>query len=322
MAKTQSKVVLVTPAMAENWLMHSLFERQRKIASWQVLRLSIEMQNGRFIAGTQIHFGVLDGKNKLLNGQHTLAAIVKFGKPVELTILSTTVENVDHLGLLYGRHDRHRGRTPHDAFAGMALAEKLELSEPEINSFATGLRHVVNDFRRLSVTTNVEIATSPDYLSAKMEEWSKVARCYFDAVRDARIGLKAAFRRGPVVAIGLATFKHQEEKAKEFWCGAASDDGLLKYDPRRVLNNFLLANSSSHGDVLTYMRNIAGAWNHFFQQEELQFLRPSGMGKLGVTILGTPYKARHRAGAAVENDDDEKPKASRPVQGELGDVRL
>lgn len=317
MRNARSETTLVTPAMAETWLSQANYERQRRRTEWQVTRLAMEMEAGRFIAGSQIHFGVLDGKLHLLNGQHTLGGIVKSATAVLLSILYTDVDNEKELGELYGRHDRHRGRTPHDAFLGMGLAAELGLEDVEINSLAPALKWVAFSFRRPSVTLNPQVQ-STDWLAEQMREWSPVATTYFDFVRDARHGMKAAFRRAPVLAIGLAATKHQAAKAAEFWRGAVDDEGLTKYDPRRALNQYLAQNRSGYGSALVYMRNVAATWNKFFDGEEVMFLRPGDTGKLGVTIKGTPYKAfkPQAKGAATEDEATVETYYRQTVSGE------
>jgi len=290
------RIVTVTPAMAEEWLSHNLWNRQRKRAEWQVDRLAIEMEKGRFTPGTQIHFGVLNGDPKLVNGQHTLGAIVKYGAPIQLSVLYTDVADEKELGALYGRHDRHRGRTPHDAFLAAGLSHELNLSEQEVNSFGSGLKFVLMDFRRPSVNLDVEISASVDRLADEMRQWQPAAGMYFEAVREARHGMRGTYRRAPVVAVGLVTFQHQPSLATEFWAGAAGDDALGRNDPRRALNSFLATSTSGHGDPINYMRAVANAWNKFYDRDDLQFLRPGDQGRMGITIKGTPYKSKKRDG--------------------------
>lgn len=322
MTEPKNELVLVTPAIAEGWLNHANYERQRKRADWQVQRLAMEMEAGRFIVGSQIHFGVLNGRLKLVNGQHTLAAIVKSGVPIELTVLYTTVADEKELGQLYGRHDRHRGRTPHDGFLGMGLSAEIGLEEVEVNAFAPALKWILTGFRRPSVSNHPELG-SLDYMAEEMTKWGVHARIYFDCVRDARHGMKAAYRRAPVVAVGIATVRYKKDRAREFWSGAVADDGLHKLDPRRALNQFLAQNSSGYGDPVIYMRNIAGAWNKFYENGELQFLRPGDSGKVGVTIRGTPFKAaKLKSAVNVGPADIADPPSPRPTQGELGESRV
>lgn len=319
MKAVRSELVTVTPQMAEQWLSHANYERQRKRAEWHVNRLAGEMEKGRFVAGTQIHFCLLGGKLKLVNGQHTLAAIARSGIPITLNVLHTQVESEAELGQLYGRHDRHRSRTPHDAFLGMGLAAELELSEQEVNAFASGLKWVLANFRRYSVHHgDVEISTSLDFLAEHMRDYASYARRYFEFVREARHGMKGAFKRSPVVAVGLVTIKHQPDKAKDFWSGCADDDALVRLDPRRALNVFLSKNTSGHGDPVQYIRHVAGAWNKFYESGTLQLLRPGDSGKIGVTIKGTPYKAVD----PYSSKGNARETTLRPDQGGLGEVRV
>lgn len=319
----RSELITVTPQMARGWLEHNNYERQRRRAEWQVDRLVIEMRKERFLPGTQIHFGVLGGQMKLLNGQHTLAAVAKSGLPQSLNVLYTPVETDAELGILYGRHDRGRGRTPHDAFLGMGLSERLNLTDRETNSFGSAVRIVLGGFRVVSVHTNVEIATSVDLAAETMADWEPAAALYFEAVREARPGMKSAYRRAAVAAVGIVTMRYQEAKATQFWSGAADDDALGRSDPRRTLNDFLAKNAAKVGDRITYARHIASAWNKFYTEDDLTVLRPIDAGKIGITIRGTPFKALKRSGASVENDmsDPPEPKARQGVLGEGFEAR-
>lgn len=315
MKSPRSELIFVTPAMAEHWLSHCLYERQRRRAEHHVQRLKIEMEKGRFIAGTQIHFGVINGKLFLVNGQHTLAALVRYGQPLELSVIYTPVESEDELGKLYGRHDRHRSRTPHDAYLGMGLGQELDLPENEINAFGPALKFVLSGFRRISVSTAPELSTSTDLLADEMRKWVIHAKNYFVLAREAPHGTKAIFRRSPVVAVGLVTFRDQKEQAEKFWTGVIQVDGLHTNDPRRVLNAFLLLNASRTIHPITYIKHIATAWNRFMEGAEVVFLRASDLNKIGVTLKGTLIKAQRTSG----NEAPDDPLASPAIQMTLGD---
>lgn len=308
MEQPTSELRLVTPDQAQHWLTECLYERQRERQQWQINRLAIEMERGRFVAGTQIHFGVLDGHWKLVNGQHTLAAIVQTGLSITLGILQTPVRNKVELGQLYGRHDRHRSRTPHDVFAGMGLSSDLGLLESQTNAFGAALRFVLSDFQRPSIRRDIEMAKSLDYLAAKMAEWAPTARLYFDAISPANGVMKPKFNRSPVIAIGLATMLDQQERAEAFWRGAAADDGLRKADPRKALITFLVGKSTAIGDPAVYMKYVAALWNAFFEGRKVTAVRPIDLGKIGVTIRGTRFKP----------EDPQR----RSVPAPLGDIRV
>lgn len=292
MEQPTSELRTVTPEQATVWLKEANYERQRRVAPWQVERLSIEMQRGRFVAGTQIHFGVLNGCWRLVNGQHTLGAIVKSGIATPLTVLVTPVADDAELGGLYMRHDRHRARTPHDAFASLGLAATIGLGERQTSAFARGLKVVLNDFRRVGVHADVELATSLDWLADRMIKWAPVAQKYFTAINPAAPAMKHRFERVPVLAIGLATFRNAEAKAEIFWRTAAEDDGLRRNDPRKAMLNVMIAKTAKAGDPLLYVKTIAGLWNAFMEGRRVTNVRPIDITKVGVTLLGTHHRAR------------------------------
>lgn len=313
-----SGMVFVTPEQAERWISTSNFEHQRRIAPWQVKRLAIEMERGRFIAGTQIHFGVLNGTLKLLNGQHTLSAIARYGKPVALTVLYTPCTMAEELGELYARHDQHRKRTPHDSFVAMGLSEELNLPDMHIVTLGGAVRWINSAFRRVSVLTDVESATSPELSATAMREYGDAARRYFDAVSIAAAAMQTKFKRVPVVAVGVATFHHAPERAYEFWRNTAMDDQLRRDDPRKALHNFLIGYSSKAGDQLSYIRHVASCWNAFMDGRALQFVRPTDAGKIGVTIRGTPFRSGESGAEVVKKVKARTAQASRP-EGTAGE---
>ena len=316
--KVRSELLTVTPTMAAEWLDSCMYKRQRRRADWQVQRLTIEVEKHRFIEGSQIHFGVLNGSYHLLNGQHTLSAIVKSGLPVLLSVLYTTVDTEEELGLIYGRHDRQRSRKPTEAFHGLGLAEKFSLQPPEIDAFGSAIRYVLSGYRRLSVMTNVEVSASTDLAVEMMTQWQDAARLYFECARDAGHGLKQKYRLTPVVAIAIATFHYEpaKEKAADFWSIAAKDDGLHRGDPRKALNDYLRSQSAKGANPVNFMRHVASAWNRWFEKGKLSAVKPGDAGLVGVTIKGTPFEALH---PKTQRPAPEQPPAME-VQGELAEA--
>ena len=290
---TTSETVVVTPDVAENWLAHNLYERQRRLSEFQVQRLSREMEKRRFTEGTPIHFAVLRGRELLINGQHTLTAVSRSGIPQVLTIVRNVTQSDDEVAALYSRHDRHRGRTTHDGFVAMGLGDKYELSASEVNAFSSGLRLLVNGFRKVTTSDDPELYGSTETMAGHMDQWQEIGRQYFEAVRDAGRGLVGAYRRSAVVAIGLATFTSDKpvEDVAEFWRTAAKNSDLMNDDPRAVLSTFLLSNTVSARQPAAYMRYVARCWNSHYEGKQIKLLRAGDHGKIGVTIAGTDYKA-------------------------------
>jgi hypothetical protein len=76
-----AKVADVDAEYARHLRQSCNFDRQRALIDLNTRRLAVEMDNGRFIPGTTVYFAVLpDGSMLILNGNHTLEAIIASGK--------------------------------------------------------------------------------------------------------------------------------------------------------------------------------------------------------------------------------------------------
>ena len=81
--QTSMSRMVVTPAMAENWLAHAN-TNNRRISDAHVRRLARDMTNGDWVL---THEGVaFDPSGVLLDGQHRLRAIVYSQTPIELNV--------------------------------------------------------------------------------------------------------------------------------------------------------------------------------------------------------------------------------------------
>lgn len=91
----------VTPEIATDWLANNA-EFQRKLRQVVVERYARDMLNG---AWNLTHQGIaFDTKGRLIDGQHRLAAIVKAGIPVKMTVVRDTPAGAfDHVDIGFGR---------------------------------------------------------------------------------------------------------------------------------------------------------------------------------------------------------------------------
>lgn len=80
--KAKAKQMLVTPKMAEQWLEKNT--GNRPLSDRTVHYLFVQMKKGRWQISTDaIGF---DEDGRLLNGQHRLNALIKYGKPLEMLV--------------------------------------------------------------------------------------------------------------------------------------------------------------------------------------------------------------------------------------------
>lgn len=280
----QSTVVLVTPQMARNLRETANFDRQRNIAPANVDRLATEMAGGNFTRGTQIFVCVLpNGRELIVNGNHTLEAVVKCGKPQLLTITRAAVADENEAGRIYAVFDIQKVRTWGDSLRATGLGEDI----PNAKYVLAALGAIENNF---SQTTQYSAsARSRLHRIGKMEDYKAAAELWAAATRGAPSESVRAIRRGAVMAVALETFRYQPSLAYDFWSRCAHDDGLASGMPEKALISWLRNNRGfGGGSTLTrlHARAAALAWNAAFRGEKRLLIKPNSMGEF--CILGTP----------------------------------
>lgn len=283
------KVADVDPQYARHLRVSCNFDRQRAITDLNVQRLGVEMKYDRFIPGTTVYFAVLPDKTMLiLNGNHTLEAIIASGKTQRLVFIFKKVADVQEAARLYGTFDIHKTRTWTDALKAVSPDKKIALS----NSVMPAVGHIMQSFTY--DPRNVEANNSRGARFGSMKPYEEPASLLYAAMAGSPGPHKAAIRRKGVMAVALETLRYQPGPAAVFWKDLAHDDGLAKSDPRKVLLRWLL-NSNSGGKLTgataanPHSRAAIGAWNAWCRGDALQHIRPH-TGP--IIILGTPWDGK------------------------------
>jgi hypothetical protein len=286
-----AKVQDVDPPYARHLRDTCNFDRQRAINDINRQRLAVEMIYGRFIPGTTVYFAVLpNGKMLILNGNHTLEAIVASGKTQRLVFIFKQVADVSEAARLYGTFDIHKARTWTDALKAVNPDKKFPMS----NAVMPAVGHIMQRFDYNP--RNVEANNSRGARFASMHDYEEPAAS-LQAVMVGAPGVnKAAIKRKGVLAVALETVRYQPGPASVFWKDLAHDDGLPNGDARKTLLRWLL-NSRSGGAKLigasaanSHGRAAIGAWNAWYRGDALQSLRPH-TGP--IVILGTPWDGKY-----------------------------
>lgn len=277
-------VTEVTPAMAKQMRDECHYDRQRSLSERNIMRLALEMENGRFVRGTPITLAVFpDGLRYLMNGNHTMEAIMLCGKPQTLTLIQVPVNNEGDAGRMYAVLDIQRIRSWADSLKAMggegmmALAPKVMAAMPALMGELVG---GVEDLDVMSRQVRIEA----------MKEYADEANIYAGIIRGARSRVKLALTRRAVMAVALATVKYQPSSAAEFWGGIALEDGLGRHTPQKTLLDWLFEQSGKSGrtqrdDVVSACKL---AWNVWFKGEtSMRMIRLGGPQPL----KGTPFGA-------------------------------
>jgi len=285
-ARTSCEIMMVTPDMALKLIEASFFDRQRRVTQSRVQYLSAEMKAGRFVPGTPVYFGMLpSGKALLLNGQHTLWAIVDCDELIELCLITRQVADEDEAGALYAVFDIHRVRS----FKDSIHAFEGEIPD-NIRSRAVSAIAIIEGrllFTQGSIKSRGQVVDNVK----KYESAILLLRNMLSA--GATSETRTFILRTPILAIVLVTLKEQPSAAVEFWGDFLKDDGLKKGSPQRALLSYLRnvmqrqtpSSGSQHRQNYGYAAALA--WNAAWDQRELDFVKAGSV--VTFKLKGTSY---------------------------------
>lgn len=276
----------ISPALAVRLLTECQYERQRQQRSYRVAYLAREMEAGYFLPAAQvIAFALLGPKLYLVNGQHTLSAIVKTGLTLTMPVRIIPVHSFDEIGPLYWKFDSQGVRSWRDAVR--AANVRSELTESQAAKVVSAMLLIQTGFRHPTQANFPTEAISKDARFQAAKSWWPAAGHYFELIEPASVFMKVRLSRQAVLAVALVTLRHQPEKSVTFWSGIARDDGLRRDDPRKVFIRFLAENTAGGvGSPINQARAAAQAWNAHFAGETRSIIRLSPESP--IVIAGTP----------------------------------
>lgn len=282
------KPVVVTPDQAKEWLDHNVFGSQRKLRPAHVAFLAGEMKAGRFRRGTPIEFGSLNGKLFLVNGQHTLNALVQYGEPYELVMVIQPVASEEALGWLYNTHDSGLSRSWTDAYAALKLNTKYNMTDTEVNAYGRAAPYIGGCFGYRGVK-EFSASRNRDARIGIMDAYHEAARTYLDSLLPAEPPLRRALLQAPAFALGTYTVANAGDRAAEFWRLAADDQNLTKEDPPKVAT-MLAQRPERHRQriMIGLGQSLALVWNAYYLGKQIKTAKLIQKPTDVVRILGTP----------------------------------
>lgn len=301
-----SKEELVTPAIADRWLKLGKFKHQRKMNDAHVEELVEEMLANEFEPGTTINIAELLNSTAFLltNGQHTLQAIVDSGKPQWLTIVRRHVKTLNEAGESYSRLDIQAIRRPAQRLRALNLPEIEKLSDQQCSSLISAIKLLLAEFEhKPSATIAGKRRGPPRAIFKSAKRWAEGIREYREPIKKYLSALdyasdgnqKRRMMRSSVWAVALATLRYQPNKAWNYWASMAAEDGLRSNDPEKRTINWLRGNKGGSGGVsVKQAKYFAYGWKAYFEERSIGSLRALEPDLAGVTIVGTPFKARKR----------------------------
>jgi len=314
MAKSLTvKIEDVDPPYARQLRRTCHFERQRAINELNTQRLTVEMVHHRFVPGTTVYFAVLpDGRMLILNGNHTLEAVIASGTTQRLVFIFQEVDDEAEAARLYTCFDVHKTRNWTDALRAVSPDATIAMPQSTLPAIGHIMQAFSYDHR------NVEANNSRGSRFDKLPDYQEAAATLQAVLVGVPAVNKLAVKRKGVMAVALETVRYQPGHGSVFWKDLAHDDGLPNGDPRKTLLRWLL-NAKSGGAKLTgpkaanaHSRAVIGAWNAWYRGDALQSLRPH-TGP--IVILGTPWDGSYRPDAdQTETSPDD------PSGGDITDL--
>jgi len=295
-----SELIEITPDIAIEYLSEKYsYEFNRKVKPHHVEFLADAMEKGRFDPTSQIAFACIPNeKDYIINGQHTLSAIIKSNLPQTLNVVRYIVSSLDEVHSLFSHYDIGYLRSFADSVRAFGVADNTGLNHTQIKQTAAALRYMKSGFPRGSAS----VKKSSEDMIQFIYDWNEEALLIFNLLIAGEKKTNRRLKTSAVLSVLLVIMRYNPAKGAEFVSQVASDDGLRVGDPRKALNRYLRdtskntittgKKSATNGQLA---RACAKSWNKFISNVNAKNIniRREEVSK-PIVIKGTPYTGVHK----------------------------
>lgn len=279
-------VVELSPAQAQEFLGYR-YAHDRPLRPWYVDFLVNEMKERRFQFTAEVHIAHVNGQPNLINGKHTCNAIVKFGKPVKVTLRKTYTTTPGQVAALYAfGHDNQLRRHLGDQMQSFGLVEETNLTAQQLGALAASLSYIRNGF---TASKGGKAIQSPADRIQDAIEWSPFMRKFDASVMPCNKYVLRALRQRSVLSLGLVTTRYQPDIAAKFWGEIAKPNGAQYTDPRmaarRVIDAIDQINRSKN-ELQRITWKLSRCWRAFFDGEQLEMATAPKVIDKPITVAG------------------------------------
>lgn len=271
----------ISPAMAEMWLKNN-YKNQRPLRSSTVSHYANEMRNGSWLPTGSVAFAMTKNGAVLVNGQHTLHAVIESGVTLSMyPVMRIQCQSDEELSGLYARFDIGKKRTFSDSVRAYGVTGKTGLGSKEIDALAGSIRYMA-----VGIGANNSLFYSREKLSNEVVlEYIYQASPLFSVLLDRidRSGLSGAkkveYRMISRTAYPLFVILCNHgyfEQAVSFWANVVNPESCSYVSPQAQLHTWLLSAKIAGGSSfsgLTYPDYLAGvvyAWNKFIEGKPIK----------------------------------------------------
>ena len=294
--KNNIQIITINSDLASQILIRVSHEAQkklqRKLSAEHINYYASEMERGSFGNNT-IHLMNCQetGLEYLVNGQHTLHAIVKSNASVYLTFWEQDISTYKEVINAYTNWDRGRLRSFKDA---INIIES-DLTKRDVEKVATALKYVSAGFgRKLKQTTRVNDNALLECVELYKEDFKKFKIATMEGDLTNRLYSKST------LSIILLTIRYHPAKALSFWKDVAHGDKLSNNSPafrlrKEILEHSLYGGSTRYkeGARQIHANSLAElcilCWNAYFNNKSAKRL-PYNILNKNLDIAGVPIQ--------------------------------
>ena len=287
---------IVNPEQADEWVKTYDYGKthmatvMRPINQKHVEFLASEMLKGRFQDHARIEFAdcAENGRRYIVNGNHTLRAIVLAGRPQRVTVEYVQCPTMGEVRVRYATYDINRVRNRADslrAYDAIAMFG-ADAQSNYVKQLSAAVGFIMDGFVKSSIkrsTADILVAMNP---------WAEAYTALVGVVGKSSRGQRITNRRA-VLAVALVTMRYQPELAARFWRDVADGAGLKIKSPAWQLREYLSEATMIGGpipngvEIAVMAKTVAYCWNKYF--EGMQTIdRMSVPLDKPISILGAP----------------------------------
>lgn len=291
---TSLQVETVTPEKATQYLAMNYANNRRLRPSW-VDYLVREMAAGRFMSTAEIHIMYRNGEPVMVNGQHTCRAIIKYSRPVRVTVRKSTTTELGQIAMTYAfGHDTGIRRGFADGMNAYNLSEQTGLSPSVIDSLVGALKFIKYGFNGKGAGGHL-VKESPAEMVKYVLAFAPAMKLFDAHVMPCEKLFLKRLRQRRTLSVALLTFYYQPDKAVDFWSQVANPNRLDWNDARVTARRYIESSVSRPQDEEAKTpRRIARCWRAFYEGDvlsQVQGIDPKSV----IKIEGTPYTGKQRA---------------------------
>lgn len=236
--KFYSNFFTFTPEVAQEIIDAHMYGYQRSVSKLRVNQFSEAMKAGTFAPVSTVTFAVDNGTFSCVDGQHTLKALIKSETTLTLPVMVFQEEQ----SKLYSKIDKGRSRSLGDTLKAYNFEEVMSLSRTVTRNVAVAVRVIAADYKFSSMYTNM---VSEEAIMELMQDYMIEAHRCFEVLKGLNI---STLKNRVPLSVFLTLYKElptegERVRVDEFIYGCATDDGLSKGDPRKLMYTLY----STHG---------------------------------------------------------------------------